>query len=167
MKKRSLVILASLVGVSAIAAIAVAQTAPQWRRERPTPETMQRLQDGRIAMAVTALKMTDEQLKLWAPVEAQIRAGAAARLKNMQAMEESRKAGAPRPEIPERLEKMSQWMSDRAERSKAFVAVFKPFYASLTAEQKNVVGPLLAQLQGGRHGHHGRWAMHHGGAAPQ
>lgn len=173
MKKRSLLILAAVAGL-AVTAAAVAQT-PPFRRGPPSPETIQRLQDGKIAMAVTALKMTPEQLKLWAPVEAQVRSNQAARLKAMQAWGERRKAGgaqgaaAPRPELPERLDHLAALMSERAERMKAFSVVFKPFHASLTEEQKQVMEPLLAELGGGRRGHHhGRWASRdRGGPGPQ
>jgi hypothetical protein len=171
MKFRSKAIIAALLGITVTGAVAFAQTG--WRREPPSPETMQRLQEGRLAMAVTALKMNDAQLKLWAPVEAQIKVTQAARLKQMVARFEQRKAGAaaqPRPELPDQLEKMSANMLERAERTKAFVGVFKPFYATLTDEQKKVVGPVLAELQGGRRGHGHRWAMHHRGGrgdAPQ
>src|SRR4029078_12430460 len=44
-------------------------------RRGPAPETIARLQDGRIAMAKTALKLSPDQEKLWAPVEEKIRAG--------------------------------------------------------------------------------------------
>ena len=101
---------------------AQAQTAPAPTRTPPTPETIQRLQDGKIAGAVAALKMTDAQLKLWAPVEAQIRTNQAARLKAMQARIEQRKAGAARPDLPDRLDRMSAGMAERAERTKAFAA---------------------------------------------
>jgi LTXXQ motif family protein len=165
MKRRSYLILAAVAGISITAAMAIAQT-PPFRRGPPSPETIQRLQEGKIAMAVTALKMTPDQLKLWAPLETQIRAGQAARLKGMQEWTERRKAGAgaPRPELTERLERMSVMMAERAERMKAFVAVFKPFHASLSEEQKQVVEPLLAELGGRRGGHHRRWAMRDGGA---
>jgi hypothetical protein len=171
MKFRTKAILGALAAVTLTGAVAVAQTG--WRREPPSPETMQRMQEGRLAMAVTALKMNEAQLKLWAPVEANIKTSQAARMKEMVARFEQRKAGAaaqPRPELPDQLEKMSANMLERAERTKAFVAVFKPFYATLTDEQKKVVGPVLAELQGGRRGHGNRWAMHHRGGrgeAPQ
>jgi hypothetical protein len=173
MKRRSYLALAAVAGLSLTAVMAVAQT-PPFRRAPPSPETIQRLQDGRIAMAVTALKMNEAQLKLWAPVETQIRARQAARLKMMQTAAESRKAGATppqRPELTERLDRMSAGLTERAEQMKAFIVVFKPFHAALTEEQKNVVGPLLAELgDGGRRGrgHHGKWAMRHGpGPGPQ
>ena len=97
MKRRTYLALAAIAGLS-ITAAAVAQT-PPFRRAPPSPETIQRLQDGKIAMAVTALKMNEAQLKLWGPVESQIRANQAARTKMMQTMMEARKANTPRPEL--------------------------------------------------------------------
>jgi periplasmic protein CpxP/Spy len=141
------------------------------RRERPSPETMQRMQDGKIAFALTALKLTPDQMKLWAPVEAQIRARQAERAKMMQSWSE-RAAGKPgdaSPSMSERMNKMAEMMGKRAESAKAFAAVFGPFEASLTPEQKNVLGPVMAGLRGGRgkggHGGH-RWGMNHGGGQP-
>ena len=42
-------------------------------RRGPSPETLARLQDGRIAMAKAALKLSPDQEKLWGPVEEKIR----------------------------------------------------------------------------------------------
>ena len=50
----------------------------------PSPEAIKRMQDGEIAGAIAALKMSDDQLKLWAPVEKAIRDRQAERLKTMQ-----------------------------------------------------------------------------------
>ena len=168
MKSMSKMIVPAMLAAVLVSTAAHAQTAPAPTRTPPSPETIQRLQDGRIAGAIAALKMTDAQMKLWAPVEAQIRASQAARLKAMQARIEQRKAGAVRPDLPDRLDRMSAGLAERAERSKAFAVVFKPFYASLTDAQKSVAGPVLAQLQGGGRGHHSRWAMHgRAGGSPQ
>src|SRR5882724_5080115 len=61
---------------------------PKEKRERPdrprlSPDALKRLQagrqEGRIAEIKEALKLNDAQLKLWAPVEQQIRASFAAR----------------------------------------------------------------------------------------
>lgn len=139
------------------------------QRERPSPETMQRLQDGRIAMITTALKMTDDQKKLWAPVEAKMRENHATRMKRMETMGAARQPGAVRPDMVERMERMSQMATERSEQTKAFLAVFKPFYASLSDDQKKVIGPLMANMGGGgkRGGHRGGFAMHHGGPGPR
>jgi hypothetical protein len=169
-----------LVGVTATTAFA--QTAPtppaaggpggpeRMRRERPSPETMQRMQDGKIAFALTALKLSPDQTKLWAPVESLIRARQAERAKMMQSWAD-RKPGDARPSMSERMNKMAEMMGKRAEGAKAFAAVFAPFEASLTDEQKKVIGPVMAELRGGRgkggHGGGHRWGMHGGAAKPQ
>lgn len=149
----------------------------------PSPETMKRLEDGRIAMAKAALKLTPEQEKLWAPVEEKIRAGYAERSKaraQWRAKREERRANrAARgtlalPErVARRAERMAQRatrMSERAQRSKELAVVLKPFYESLSDEQKAVAAHVLRRVAGGkrgwrgRHGHHGRrWAMGGGG----
>ena len=147
----------------------------------PSPEVQSRLEDGRIAMAKTALKLTPEQETLWAPVEEKIRADYAEHRK----MREERHAKrserrADRDDdgkreklaLPERMEKRSERMaeratkmSERASKTKAFAEVMKPFYASLSDEQKEVANHVLRRFAGGKkgrghHGHHGRrWAM--------
>lgn len=134
--------------------------------------TRQRLQDGKIAGAKAALKLTAEQEKLWQPVEDQIRTvfkdREDRRAERMKMREERRKDRAEkkdekpsRPDMAERLEKMSQRMSERAERMKAFSEAFKPFYASLSDEQKTVLRPLVRGMMPGMgRGHKGpRWAM--------
>ncbi len=156
---------------------AAAPAAEQSAKERgPSPETRARLEDGRIAMAKTALKLTPEQEKLWAPVEEKIRAGYAERQKMR---EEWRSKRAERHAehgkhenraLPDRIEQHSQQlaeratkMSERATKLKEFAEAVKPLYASLTDEQKAVAAHVLGRFahgEHGRHGHHGRrWAM--------
>ncbi len=146
-----------------------------WGRMRDvSPETLQRLQEGRIAMAKTALKLNDAQLKLWEPVEQQMRQSFTERQKRREEFRkerEQRRAAADkqpdqrpeRPSMSERLERMSKMSSDRAERLKAFSTAFKPFYDSLSVEQKAVAEIVLRDMGRGRHGHregrHHRWAM--------
>jgi LTXXQ motif family protein len=155
---------------TAASTIVVAQ---QMRRERQSPETMQRLQEGRIAMVTTALKMNEAQQKLWAPLEAQIKARQAERVKWMQERAEMRaKAQADksvtRPPLPDLLDRMSARMAKRAEDTKAFAASFRPFYESLSEEQKAVVGPLMAEIGGGRHMRGHRFGAYRGdGPGPQ
>jgi hypothetical protein len=171
-----------LVGASAVA---IAQTAPapgpggdpgaRPKRERPSADTIQRLQEGKIAGALATLKLTAEQLKLWAPVEAKIRERQAERVKMMEAWA-NRQPGDARPSMSERMSKMAEMMGKRAENAKAFATVFGPFEASLSEDQKKVIGPVMAELSGGRgkRGHGGgmgggghRWGMHHGGQSAQ
>lgn len=153
---------------------------PRGPGRAPSPEVMARMQDGRIAMIKAALKLNDAQAKLWAPVEEQMRAGFAAR---QSAFEERRKTFEERraareqgkqpndavPNMAENFSKLSERMTQRAERMKAFAAAYKPFYESLTEEQKQVAGLLMRRFAGepgfgpghGMRGHR-RWAMDEG-----
>ena len=125
----------------------------------PSPEAIKRMQDGEIAGAVAALKMSDDQLKLWAPLEKAIRDQQAERLKMMQdrmAAQANGAAPATPPAVvalPDRLDKMAEQAGKRAEQLKVFSVAFKPFYATLSDPQKEVVGPLLAHLERGGSGH--------------
>ena len=153
------------------------QPEPQQKRERPdrprlSPDAMKRLQEGRQEGRITemkqALKLNDEQLKLWTPVEQQLRAAFAARQQArqdfMQRIELQRQQGASeRPSLPDRLDRASKRMTERAQRMQAFTEAFKPFYASLSDEQKAVAGIVLHDMRGdGMRGHGRRWAMEHG-----
>lgn len=158
--------------------------------QRMTPDARARLDEGKLAFAKAALKLSPDQEKLWTPLEAQIRTtfkDREAKMAERQKMREERKAekdaaattDKKRPDMSERLDKMSQNMTERAERMKAFATSFKPFYAALSDEQKDVLRPLARDLMpgmGGRGGHKGpRWAQgggwgegghgkgHHGG----
>jgi len=157
---------------SLVGGMAIAQGVMQ--HHMPSPEAMQRLEDGQIAGAIAALKMTDDQLKLWAPVEKLIRDQQAEHMKMMQAHMDAMTDGAAKPNalaLPDRLDKMAEMMGLHAEHMKTFAAAFKPFYASLTDPQKEVVGPLLAHLRGPGHGGGGMGFGrghfgHHAGMAP-
>jgi hypothetical protein len=124
-----------------------------------SPETRSRLEEGRLAMVKTALQLSPDQEKLWAPVEAQVRERfktAEARREEWKKKRDERKAERDkggdktpdhkRADLAQRFEKMSARMSERADRMKAFTASFSPFYASLSDEQKDVLRPLMRQL---------------------
>jgi hypothetical protein len=148
---------------------------PQQKRERAehprlSPDALKRLQEGRQEGRITemkeALKLNDAQLKLWAPVEQQIRASFAARgqarEEMRQRMEQRREQGAAeRPPLPDMLDRASKRMTERAQRMQAFSTAFKPFYEALSDEQKAVAGIVLRDMRGGMHGPGRRWAMEH------
>jgi hypothetical protein len=170
-------VLAATISATAVLAQAPPQPPePQQKRERPdrprlSPDARKRLQEGRqegrIAEIKQALKLNDAQLKLWAPVEQQIRASFAARQQAgqefEQRMEQRRQqgAGASPPTLPDRLDRASKRMTERAQRMQAFAGAFKPFYEALTEEQKAVAGIVLRDMRGGMHGPGRRWAMEH------
>jgi hypothetical protein len=184
--------LALLIGVSP-AAVLVAQAARDggWKM---SPESRERMQDGKIAAAKATLKLTPDQEKLWAPIEEQMRTmykeRADKRAERQKRREERRaerekggdkdsdRAGEARQRgnVAERYERMAKRLSDRADKMKAFSSAFSPFYASLTDQQKDVVGPAMrqlrvAQLGGGHRGwghrsgdwHDGGWGKRWGG----
>jgi LTXXQ motif family protein len=141
------------------ALFAQAQQPPPPARARLSADTIARLQDGRFAMIKESLKLNDAQLKLWSPVEAQMRAAAAARAQRREERIKQREQGLATPpsSLPDRLELATKRVAERAERMKAFAEAFKPFYASLSEEQKATADVLFGRMRGG----HGRWAMRH------
>jgi hypothetical protein len=165
--------LAAVVAVPATVALAKNTDRMGWRM---TPETRSRIEDGRIAMVKTALQLNADQEKLWTPVESQVRDAFKARQERRaewkKKREERRAAKASgtehkRGDLAERYERRSQRASARADRLKAFSDTFKPFYASLSDEQKDVLRPLMHHIAPGfghRHHHGPRWAF--GGWGP-
>jgi LTXXQ motif family protein len=139
---------------------------PPERHQPPSPETMARLLDGRIAMIKATLRLTDAQAKLFQPVEDMIRANAAERAKHREEWATKKAEGtggtASKISLPERIEKMSEHLTKRAEKMKQFAAVLKPLYDSFSDEQKAVAGPLLAMMGGHHHGHGGPGGHHMG-----
>lgn len=148
--------------VTVVLAQAPTQTAPTpSQSERPaglTADALARLQDGRLAMAKATLKLNDAQLKLWTPVEAQLRASFAARQAARAERQQQRQQGG-QLSLPDQLDRASQRMSQRAESLKAFNAAFKPFYELLSDEQKAVAGVVLREMRGGRGERGHRWAQ--------
>jgi hypothetical protein len=150
------------------------QPEPQQKRERPdrprlSPDSLKRLQEGRQEGRITemkeALKLNDAQLKLWAPVEQQLRASFASRRQARedmrQRMEQRRQQGSTeRPPLTDMLDRASKRMTERAQRMQAFSSAFKPFYEGLSDEQKAVAGIVLKDMRGhGMRGPGHRWAM--------
>jgi hypothetical protein len=148
------------------------------RGRGPSPETMQRLQDGRIAMIKTALKLSPEQEKLFAPVEQKMRAAFDERQKRRdewKAKREERRAEKgtkddnKKSSLPDRIEERSKRLTEqaarlneRAAKQKEYAEVLRPFYDSLSDEQKDVAKRVLAPKGG--HGHGPRFAF--GGHGP-
>lgn len=151
---------------------AVEKTEP---RRGPSPETIARMEDGRIAFAKAALKLSSDQEKLWAPVEQKIRANFADRQKAREAWQAKRdelraeRKDGEKLALPDRIEKRSQRMTEhaqklteRAAKVKEYAEVLKPLYASFSEEQKAVAGKVLGHLGVGGSGKGPRWAMHRG-----
>jgi hypothetical protein len=184
MMKLSRGILAAIALAAAVpATYAVAKGVEHARWHQMSPETRARMDEGRLAMIKTALKLNPDQDKLWAPIETQLREGTKLREAKRAEFEakraeiEKNRAEGKKPDLSERFEKMSKAMTERATRMSAFAGAFKPFYASLSDEQKEVLRPLIRQMapgmggrghghhfaEGGERGGHGGWGGHRGG----
>jgi len=186
MKKLSRALAITLLAATVPATIVLADPDPSDQKSEqsdvkrgPSPETLARLEDGRIAMAKAALKLSPDQEKLFAPVEEKIRAGFADRRKAREAWAAKReqfraekgKHEHQQVSLPERIEKRSQRLTEaaakiteRAQKAKEYAEVLKPFYASLSDEQKAVALQVLGHFGQDGRGHFGhRWAMGRGG----
>jgi len=135
--------------------VVFAQT--QIQPQGPSPEVRARLHDGRMAMIKESLKLSEGQLKLWGPVEAQLRTSFGARQKMRSERRERLRERSERPfpadrrdrlSLADRLDRKSQRMTERAERAKALADAFRPFYASLSDEQKAVAAVVLRPVRG-------------------
>lgn len=126
----------------------------------------ERLLDGKFALVKATLKLDDAQMKLWTPVEEQIRATQSKRAEMRKQWREKRKErraersaeNAPKERkhasLPERLERRGERLTQRAERIKKFAEVLKPFYESLNDDQKSLVGPVMREFRiAGMSGH--------------
>jgi len=164
-------VLAPLLLVAALPAASVLAEVGEGGNHRFNAEMQSRLEDGRLAMVKTALKLTDAQSKLWAPVEDMIRQEASARGQHRHdGRHEGRRGDETRAEasLPDRLDKASAKMTERAAQMKAYATALRPLYDSFSDEQKQIAGPLLAGLVGGGGGHGegrhgGGHGWHHGG----
>jgi hypothetical protein len=148
--------------IPAAAVLAQSQAQPPAAPRGPSSEVQARLQDGRIAMIKEALKLNNDQLKLWGPVEEQLRASFKARQDARAERRERREQGAQRPTLPDRLDHASKRMAERAERMRSFAETVKPLYASLSEDQKAVAAVVLRRPLGMGEGRGQRWAMHRG-----
>jgi len=148
-----LAIAATVLSVTLPGAVAFAETQAQSRPDIRSPELRARLHDGRLAMIRESLKLNEAQLKLWEPVEAQLRASFDARQKLRADWRAARERGpGERPSLADRLDRMSQGLTERAERAKALATAFRPFYASLTDDQKEVANVLMRRALRGHDG---------------
>ena len=162
-------LLAATIPATTVLAQAPSQSQPEQTRERTdhrlSSDARKRLhegrQEGRIAEMKEALKLNEAQLKLWAPVEQEIRTSFAARQERRHEGEQRREQGAAAPSLSDQLDRASQRMAQRAQRMQAFASAFKPFYEALSDEQKAVAGIVLKDKRGGMRGHGRRWAMEH------
>lgn len=153
-----LAVAATMLSIAVPGTVALAETHPQPRSEALSPELRARLYDGRLAMMRESLKLNESQLKLWEPVEAQLRASFEARQKQRSERRAARERDrSERPSLADRLDRASKRLTERAERASALAAAFRPFYDSLSDDQKAVAAVVMRKAL---RGHDGRGWRH-------
>jgi zinc resistance-associated protein len=142
------------------------------RRPRLSQADLEALTDARMAAIQAGLKLNPQQQQLWTPVEQAFRSMATQRAERFeerrQRMEDRRgpqDAQQPSRDLSQDLEQRAQRMTQSAQRLTALSEAMKPFYASLSEDQKRLLPVLIRQGRGD--GHHGRMGMrdrdgHHG-----
>ena len=156
---RKMVIATALVGgLAAAGPVAFtqnvfAQAAPQaGGQQAPRPERPSRI-EGRLAFLKTELKITDAQTRQWEALSAVMRQQDQSRRDQMRQVREQREQRRDKPmNAVERLELRERMSTSQLERSKQFLAAFKPLYEQLSDEQKKTADELFARRMGGHRG---------------
>ena len=130
-----------------------AQPAPQaGGPQAPRPERPSRI-EGRLAFLKTELKITDAQTQQWNALAAVMRQQDQTMRDQMRQMREQREQRRDKPlNAVERFERRERMSTAQLERSKQFLAAFKPLYDQLSDEQKKTADELFAR---GHRGHRG------------
>ena len=118
--------------------------------------------EARLAYIRTALKITDAQQTQWNAFAETLRNQARTADQRMQEFRAQREQGASpqRPTAIERLEREQQQHAASVTRINERLAVQRPLYAALSAEQKAIADELLAPRR--HHGNRsGRGGSHH------
>lgn len=118
----------------------------QQRAERPAPG---KYIEGRIAFLKTELKLTSAQQPLFDKLADEMRAGA----KTMQERHAQRQQASATPPVQpsalEKLEHRQAMMKEMTAAQDRYLAAFRPFYQSLSPEQKKTADELFAKGAGG------------------
>ena len=160
---KTLVILSAATGI-ALAGAALAQPAPPAPPTSQAPQTqgaperrpgltraeIDALTDARMAAIQAGLKLSADQQRLWTPVEQALRSMAAERAQRIEERRQQRAQGPqqpPRPQtdLAQRLEQRAERLTQAAQRLTTLSTAVKPFYASLTDDQKRLLPVLMRQ----------------------
>lgn len=167
MSARNLLIAASVIATGFAGGLALAQPgtahsgapAAQAHMQHADRAVPGKFIEGRIAFLKTELKLTAQQTPLFDKLADEMRAGA----KVMQERHAQRQqASATTPASTSALEKLEQRSAAMKEMTAAqdrYLAAFRPFYQSLSPEQKQTADELFAK--GGHMGGKHRMHQHH------
>jgi periplasmic protein CpxP/Spy len=148
---------ASLASAQAPAPGATPPSASGPRGDRPAFMRPTERIEARLAYVKTALKITPAQEPQWNAYANFLRKSAQDMEKRVDARRASAPAAGPqgpqgprgpRPNAMERLERQQQFMADASKRLNDLIAVQRPLYESLSAEQRQTADVVLNQRVG-------------------
>jgi hypothetical protein len=128
------------------------------RMSRFSPEDRAAFFDARIAAIHAGLRLTPDQEKLWPALEGAARDG----MKSMMDERQKLRAAGPATNPIERMQRRAELLTLRGQSMQKIADAARPFYASLTDEQRNRLPILMhAGHRGGRE-RVGMWMHRHG-----
>jgi zinc resistance-associated protein len=128
------------------------------RMSRFSPEDRAAFFDARLAAIHAGLRLTPEQEKLWPAVEGAARDA----MKSMMDERQKLRAAGPATNPIDRMQRRAERLTLRGQSMQKIADAARPFYASLTDEQKHRL-PIL--MHAGHHGWReraGMWMHRHG-----
>ena len=134
---------AAALSVASLSGASFAAQSDQPERHGMSAEDRAALLDARVAALKAGLKLTPDQEKNWAPLEAAIREQAKERAERFAAWREKRESQDEHRDLIERLQMRSQWMTQRAADLEKLIAAAKPLYDSLDDGQKRRFAELM------------------------
>jgi hypothetical protein len=129
------------------------------RMSRFSPEDRAAFFDARVAAIHAGLRLTPDQEKLWPGLEGAARDA-------MKAMVDERqkfRAAGPAANPVDRLQRRAELLTLRGQSMQKIADAARPFYASLTDEQKHRLPVLMHAGHGGWRERVGMWMRHQGG----
>ena len=128
------------------------------RMSRFSPEDRAAFFDARVAAIHAGLRLTPDQEKLWPVLEAAARDA----MKTMMDERQKLRAAGPATNPIDRLQRRAELLTLRGQSMQKIADVARPFYASLTDEQKHRLPVLMHSSHHGWRERVGMWMRHHG-----
>jgi zinc resistance-associated protein len=128
------------------------------RMSRFSPEDRAAFFDARLAAIHAGLRLTPDQEKLWPALEGAARDA----MKTMMDERQKLRAAAPAGNPIDRLQRRAELLTLRGQSMQKIADAARPFYASLTDEQKHRLPVLMHAGHGGWRERVGMWMHQHG-----
>jgi hypothetical protein len=128
------------------------------RMSRFSPEDRAAFFDARVAAIHAGLRLTPDQEKLWPALEGAARDA----MKTMMDERQKLRAAGPATNPIDRLQRRAEMLTLRGQSMQKIADAARPFYASLTDEQRHRLPILMHAGHGGWRERVGMWMHQHG-----